>query len=75
MSIKQTLETRIELYGDDAFLSTREAAHFLNIHRVTLAKWSKLKPTQPPFSKNGMFNVYRLGDLKNYLKSNLKEPT
>lgn len=69
MYTKEPLETRIKLYGDDAYLSTKEAAQFLNIHRVTLATWMKKKPTQPPFRKNGMFTVYRLGDLKEYLNS------
>lgn len=55
------------MYGDDACLSTKEAAQFLNMNSVTLQQWRRLRPTQPPFSKNGGTVVYRLGDLKNYL--------
>jgi len=68
MNAKEPLEVRIKLYGDDTYLSTKEAAQFMNVHSATVQVWRKKSPSNPPFSKIGGHIVYRLGDLKS-LKS------
>ncbi len=70
MSTKEPLANRIKQFGDEANLSSKEAAQFLNIHYSTLAHWRRNKKiSQPPYTRVGrLFIVYRLGDLKEYMK-------
>ena len=65
---REELLEEVASAADDAYLTARHAAAFLNTTEQTLANW-RVKKRGPEFKRTDRFIRYRLADLKDFMET------